>query len=242
MSGTSSQGLPYEGSGPSSQLVLDIWHPNCWTLETTAKAPAGLVAQSVYLVEGTAHARVTAYGDTTDAVDELVERIEQSPITKTVQRITKSFGPRSPKPVSGNATEDLLVTYGENNSIHDALTSRGFVPVEAIRIRDGREYWTVVAEGPRSDFEDRLAEVERRMDADIEIRSTGSTATNRWQVLLSQELSERQREVIELARQRGYYEWPRETNASDLAEELGISKTTLLEHLRKAESKIIGQN
>jgi len=196
----------------------------------------------VYLLEGTAHARVTAYGDTNDAVDDLVARIERSPITNTVQRITNPFAPRSPKPISGNATEDLLVTYGENNSIHNAITSRGFVPVEAIRIRDGREYWTVVAEGPRSDLEERLAKVECRIGADIKIRSTGSTATNRWQAILSQDLSERQREVIELARQRGYYEWPRETNASDLAEELKISKTTLLEHLRKAESKIIGQN
>jgi len=51
-------------------------------------------------------------------------------------------------------------------------------------------------------------------------------------------LSERQREVFKLARRRGYYEWPREVSATELAEELDVSKATALEHLRKAEAKI----
>ncbi|SEM06288.1 HTH DNA binding domain-containing protein [Haloferax larsenii] len=53
-------------------------------------------------------------------------------------------------------------------------------------------------------------------------------------------LSDRQREVFELARERGYYAIPREVSGSDLADELGISKTTLHEHLRKVEAKLLG--
>lgn len=52
-------------------------------------------------------------------------------------------------------------------------------------------------------------------------------------------LTSRQREVVEHALDSGYFEWPRAVTSEELAEELGISRTTLLEHLRKAESKLL---
>lgn len=52
-------------------------------------------------------------------------------------------------------------------------------------------------------------------------------------------LTERQYEVIEHALDAGYFEWPREITSEELAEEMEISRTTLLEHLRKAESKLL---
>lgn len=52
-------------------------------------------------------------------------------------------------------------------------------------------------------------------------------------------LSERQSEVVTAALRAGYYEWPRETDAESLAEQLGIARSTFLEHLRKAERQLI---
>jgi predicted DNA binding protein len=52
-------------------------------------------------------------------------------------------------------------------------------------------------------------------------------------------LSPRQAEVIELAYEAGYFDWPRPTDVETLADQLDISHTTFLEHLRKAEKKII---
>jgi predicted DNA binding protein len=45
--------------------------------------------------------------------------------------------------------------------------------------------------------------------------------------------------VFLFAREHGYYEWPRNVTARELAEEFDITKTTFLEHLRKAESKLL---
>jgi predicted DNA binding protein len=52
-------------------------------------------------------------------------------------------------------------------------------------------------------------------------------------------LTDRQRHVASEALARGYYDWPRGINNSDLADELGISRATLHEHLRKAERKLL---
>lgn len=52
-------------------------------------------------------------------------------------------------------------------------------------------------------------------------------------------LTDRQRDVVAEALARGYYEWPRQINNGELADELGISRATLHEHLRKAEKKLL---
>jgi predicted DNA binding protein len=52
-------------------------------------------------------------------------------------------------------------------------------------------------------------------------------------------LTERQREVATEALARGYYDWPRKITNERLAEELGISRATLHEHLRKAERTLL---
>jgi DNA-binding CsgD family transcriptional regulator len=55
---------------------------------------------------------------------------------------------------------------------------------------------------------------------------------------LTDSLTDRQREVLATAREAGYYEWPRETTAEELAARLDISAPTLHKHLRMAERKL----
>jgi hypothetical protein len=58
-----------------------------------------------------------------------------------------------------------------------------------------------------------------------------------YQTLLN--LTEKERAVLTAAIGAGYYEYPRKISATDLAERLGYSKSTLIEYLRKAENKVV---
>jgi predicted DNA binding protein len=53
-------------------------------------------------------------------------------------------------------------------------------------------------------------------------------------------LTERQREVLRIATDLGYYADPRTATQADVADELGITAATAGEHLRKIEAHVLG--
>ncbi|WP_227354371.1 helix-turn-helix domain-containing protein [Haladaptatus salinisoli] len=53
------------------------------------------------------------------------------------------------------------------------------------------------------------------------------------------QLTDRQKEILRAALAAGYYDIPRRATQRDLATELGLSRGTIGDHLRRAEAKII---
>lgn len=53
------------------------------------------------------------------------------------------------------------------------------------------------------------------------------------------QLTEKQREVLITAYKLGYYDIPRRINSEQLAKKLNIGDSTLVEHLRKAERRLL---
>jgi predicted DNA binding protein len=44
---------------------------------------------------------------------------------------------------------------------------------------------------------------------------------------------------LRTAHEKGYYEWPRDRTAEEIADALDIASSTLHQHLRAAENKLI---
>lgn len=224
------------------RLTLDLWHPGCWTLEVTKTTDAGLLGHGVYTgTGGVAKARFTVYANSTADIDALIEATRDSERTFSVMEIEKSWGDTGQDVVApGNATREIFVEFDPENSIDEAFVSRGFVYDGPTRIKDGRERWSLVTHNDRRQVKALLDEVREEMDADIQVLTI--TTSDREVVPESpilRQLSDRQREMFLAAREHGYYAWPREVSARELAEMFDITKTTFLEHLRKAESKLL---
>lgn len=89
--------------------------------------------------------------------------------------------------------------------------------------------------GCESELQSLVAET--RGIVDLEIERLGRYDPSDGQPLV--ELTDRQREVLSVAIEAGYYQEPREVTYQDLADQLGCSAGTVGQHLRRIESQLM---
>jgi len=123
------------------------------------------------------------------------------------------------------------------------LGEAGALPC-TVESRDGSG--TIGAEVPPSEDVSTVVDdfLDAYPDAELTVKREQSHGTpifgQRYlQAALEEELTERQRDVLEAAHDAGYYDWPREITAEDLAERFDICPATLHQHLRAAEQKLM---
>lgn len=223
------------------RLTLEIWHPDCWTLEATERTECGLVAHTVYNTQSDAvKGHFTVFADTSEELDEFVEEVQDNELTESVMVTNKRHDFTERKSNLGNTSRELFVQYDPQNSMSDELLSLGFIHDAPVRVNDGKEYWPVVVTADRKSVNQRLDVLEEEKGAEINvIKIMSDPEFGSEPAPKAEQLSQRQREMFLLACEMGYYSWPRETTTREMAEKLDISKTTFLEHLRKAEAKLL---
>lgn len=229
-------------SDEALQVSIDLWYPECWEIEITERLDVGILGYGIYMTGDEVATLFTIYADDQESVTKGIEAIRASKHVHSVAQMSSGFRQASiPKP--GNTTRELLVVHDGRKQISQPLTSRGFVCTGPIDIREGREYWSLVTNHDRETVRLKLDEVRDQMNAEITVRSIRQQ--NQGDALTTLpvgQFTKRQLEVFQLAREEGYYEYPTKTSAGEVADELGITTSTLHEHLHKVEAILLGRD
>jgi predicted DNA binding protein len=222
------------------RVTLDVWHPDCWGITSTDEVGSGLVGHGAAIDGSLGYERCTIHGDSTDHVTQAIEVAQESQFIRTIERLGDTAPTTSPGAKIGRSTQDVFIEYDATEGMGSAFLERGFVLDSTYRIDDGLETWELLVYATRSSFKKALDQIRQDRDADITLtRLSPARTAERPTEESTQQLTPRQHEAFALARHRGYYEWPRAVSAKQLATELDISKATFLEHLRKAEAKLL---
>ncbi len=105
--------------------------------------------------------------------------------------------------------------------------------------KKGYEYWEV-ASYDRNILSDFLKKLKKQSYEHLEIlKFKNIRLDNIYFPAIAPNLTEKQKEVFELAVEEGYYDIPKRTDLTKLAKIMKISVATYQEHLKRAEAKIV---
>ncbi|WP_248906725.1 helix-turn-helix domain-containing protein [Halocatena marina] len=213
------------------QVKLELQHPGCWTLAATEAHPGThIIEKSLYPTKEEIKGDFILVSEGDATIDAFIETIATHSVVNNIAVLKRSFD-----------RARVVVTYQRDSSIVPQIVNSEFMPIEPVHITGGQEYWTVLV---RSDI---LSCVLNQMadEFDVEVEAIHEVdpkdevefADNVDKMYSG--LSTRQRESLFEAQAKGYYQWPRDVSATQIAESLGVTGPTLLEHLRVGEQKIL---
>ncbi len=136
----------------------------------------------------------------------------------------------------GSDGEEGIYEIVTEGSFARRLLEVGAFPSEAVA-EDGRTV-AIVEVPPDVDVRAVLAAANERYDAALVAkreRDRSVRSDEEYRTAVADRLTERQEEALRNAFFSGYFEWPRDVTAEDLAAELDLSSPTLHYHLRGAE-------
>ncbi|MFP8953594.1 bacterio-opsin activator domain-containing protein [Natrialbaceae archaeon A-arb3/5] len=141
---------------------------------------------------------------------------------------TDERGSRLEFVVSGSSPTLTLTEYGV--TVLDAVFEGGTATITAECAADA-DLRTIV-DGLRASFPD--SELAGKRETERTVRTA-----REFREGLKDRLTDRQEAALRAAYSGGYYDWPRESTAEEVADAMGISSPTLHNHLRKAQHELL---
>jgi predicted DNA binding protein len=200
----------------SIALSIGIRHKNCWHYKLSRALKATIVVKYTYMLPN-----CQLYGYQT-IVSSRIAELES--FLKSLPEIRKYAI------LSRSADRAEVITWAEQSSIIDNIIKKNCVFIGPTVVKDGVENWHIMAP-TREELQDVVAGFEQCAEIAY-IRNTESPEPQIG-------LTERQMGTLKAAVDMGYFDTPRRASIKDVARGLKISPSTAVEHLRKAEKKVL---
>ncbi|ABW02543.1 Bacterio-opsin activator HTH domain protein [Caldivirga maquilingensis IC-167] len=206
---------------PIQTTVMVIEHDD-WSVFTRDTGVKATVESSIPIPSlGIKRSVVNINASSIGEVKELMRRIKEFRQVKAMNVLDKHVS-------RNNVTVTLSTIRVLNNSVLELLLNNNVYYYREL-ITSGLEYWLVVA----SDLSNLIRELRERAWLRI-IKNTNVNA-----LLSNAPLTRRETQILKVAYETGYFNWPRGISLSQLASKLSISKATLAEELRSIERKLV---
>ncbi|HTY90897.1 MAG TPA: helix-turn-helix domain-containing protein [Methanocella sp.] len=200
----------------SIALSIGIRHRDCWHYSLSKKLDATIVVKYTYMLPNN-----QLYGYQTiisPRIGELEAFLKAAPQIRKYAVLSRS------------ADRADVITWAEQGSIIDNIIRKNCVFIGPTVVKDGVENWHIMAP-TREELQDVVAAMEQCADIAYIRNSEGSEP--------DVGLTERQMLTLRTAVEMGYFDTPRRASVRDVAKKLNVSASTAVEHLRKAEKKVL---
>ncbi len=214
------------------KVELKLWHPNCWSIETTKNHPeVSLIANNVFKIGDEIRANLRLIAESYEALKEYIEDL------KKFRKLAIDVF------IVGRSNLEAFIhgRFKASSTFYENIFSLEIMPSNII-IHNGNEYWSIfVYDDKIKETFENLSKIEGIKYEVLGIEDVREFEERAKDIVdeISLSLSAKQKKVLIGAYKSGYFEYPRKANLKDLAKMFGIAKSTCLHHIRLSEQKIL---
>lgn len=212
---------------------MAITHSNCFT-ELTKNFPEIFLFVFPHLSSEGTYGILKVFGKEENSMDEYIMYL--SDFIREIKKLAED----------DSGTTFFYKSISEHESVLKGVIQCGCIPNFPVVVSEGKETWNIFsAEKTRI-----MALFKWLESANIDVKLLSHKPVDPLSfiaqhqistlpVTVNIQLTDKQKEAIKTALDMGYYEWPRNIKVEDMASVLGISRSSFLHRLRKAEKVIM---
>jgi len=168
-------------------------------------------------------------------------------IQQDVQLLTKELGAKIIRRSFAKSNLQVVLMHCACGKIPPptlpVIEGRNCLEIQPAIYSEGWEWYRVIAFAQK-DLKYLFKDLEQHCNVEVVSRRSISDESVRDTFLLSTaslfgSLTEKQAKALKTALDNGYYRMPRGATAGEIAERAGIPRTSFVDHLRKAENKVL---
>jgi predicted DNA binding protein len=217
---------------------LDINHL-CWFVDITEKNRDASIVSTMSAVHGKLITNIIKLTSSDPKKD--IERIRAHPLVKEVDILMDQPNTVLMKVVSKYEAMTYKVLHQTNVTMVESPITRDGVDSEILLANSHKDMSELITRMREQEDYNEVRLKKKRYVKKEDANSLNVFSTSGFFDLKAAKelLSEKQLKIFKLACDYGYYEMPKKITIEQMAQRSGISQSTLAEHLRKAETKLL---